>query len=170
MVQKYKSVILGDVVTLKQLSPEHFESYHTMFSPIVREAVGIPKEQTLEETKKFLAKKVAEIQENKALFYCIFDNATNLLIGSIEMREPGFENGQLGCWINEYYWGHNRYQEALDLLLKEYFKKAGFDEVNVYIKQENIRSVKAHQKYGFTIVREFEKDGTLFYELIIKNR
>ena len=161
-----KEILSGKIVTLKVLRADYFQSYHDMLSPTVREAIGIPKEQTLEETEKFLKKKLIEIANNTILFYCIFDNAENNLIGSIELRELGFLNGQLGCWTNENYWGGGRYQEALDLLLQEYFTCTDERVVNAYIKKKNIRSLKAHEKYGFKILREFEKDGTVFYEII----
>jgi len=163
-----KDILYGKIVTLKVLIADYFQSYHDMLSPIVREAVGIPKEQTFEETEKFLKETLAKISNNKTLFYCIFDNVENKLIGSIELREPGFFNGQLGCWVNENHWGNGRYQEALDLLLKEYFSCIDEHAVNVYIKKKNVRSLKAHEKYGFKIIREFEKDGAIFYELVYK--
>ena len=163
-----KEILSGKIVTLKMLRQDYFQSYHDMLSPVIRETIGISKEQTFEETEKFLKKKLIEIVNNTILFYCIFDNKDNDLIGSMEIREPGFFNGQLGCWIHENYWGGGRYQEALDLLLQEYFECTDQFVVNAYIKKKNIRSLKAHEKYGFKIIREFEKDGTDFCEIIYK--
>jgi len=164
----YKEILVGKLVTLKGLCRNYFQSYHAMFSPTIRETIGVPKEQTFEETEKFLQKRLTEMLDNAILFYCIFDNAENKLIGSLELREPDFSNGQLGCWINENYWGGGRYQEALDLLLQEYFARSGRMSVNAFIKQKNIRSLKAHEKYGFKIIRAFKKDSIDFYELLFK--
>jgi len=51
-------------------------------------------------------------------------------------------------------------------LLQEYFACTDEHVVNAYIKRKNIRSLKAHEKYGFKVIREFEKDGTGFYEIV----
>jgi RimJ/RimL family protein N-acetyltransferase len=162
----FQEDLVGQIVTLKTLHEDHFQSYHDMLSSIIKEAIGIPKEQTFEETERFLKKKLIEIANNTILFYCVFDNKKNELIGAIELREPGFFNGQLGGWINENYWGGGRYQEALDLLIQKYFASTDQHVVNAYIKKRNTRSLNAHEKYGFKIIREFEKDGIGFYELI----
>ncbi|MFC1842017.1 GNAT family N-acetyltransferase, partial [Candidatus Dependentiae bacterium] len=124
----------------------------------------------LEETAHFLTNKMKDMQDGKTIFYCMFDNAEDRLIGAIEIREPRCPNGQIGSWLNENYWGHGRYQEALDLILKEYFEHENVATVNAYVEKDNVRSLKAHQKCGFAITREFTKDGKLFYELIIRKK
>jgi hypothetical protein len=177
--------VVGEKITLKLLDPKYFEEYHSMFSSAVRTALGLPAIATLGETSAFLAKKIEDLKgckenggksENNAfkhgafkykVFYCIFDNADKKLVGSIEIREPGFKDGQLGAWLNENYWGLGRYQEALDLILKNYFEVSGYEFVNAYVKCENIRSLRAHQKYGFEMINELEVEGKKFYELVI---
>ena len=161
--------IVGKKITLRVLDSQYFQEYHTTFSPIVRKAIGLS-DRTLDQTKEFLATRVVALKIGKTLFYCIFDNIDKKLIGAIEIREPGYPEGQLGTWINENYWGEGRYQEALDLIIKVYFKIKNVDKVNAYVETFNIRSLKAHQKYGFKIVREFETGQKKYYEIIYKKR
>jgi len=161
--------IVGKKITLRILGPQYFEEYHKMFSPIVRKAIGLS-DKTLEQTKAFLATRVTDMKVGKTLFYCIFDKLDKKLIGAIEIREPDYPDGQLGTWINEQYWGEGHYQEALDLIIKTYFTSKEIDNVNAYVETNNIRSLKAHQKYGFKIIREFEKDGKKYYEIMYKKR
>jgi len=164
----FPETIPGKIVTLKILDQKYFENYHNMFSPKIRKALGLPEVATLDQTEDFLSKKIEDLKIGATIFYCIFDNKTKQLIGSIEIREPGFVDGQLGAWINEHFWGGGRYQEALDLMLQEYFRQKKVDSINAFIESTNIRSFKAHQKYGFTFIREFSKDDKTWCELIFK--
>ncbi|MFC1842239.1 GNAT family N-acetyltransferase [Candidatus Dependentiae bacterium] len=159
--------IVGQKVTLKPLCKEYFADYHHMFSPTVRKILGLPEMATLQDTQNFLKAKVTEIKRGKTFFYCIFDNADKTLIGAIEIREPGYHEGQLGAWINENYWGQGCYQEALGLILKSYFEATDEASVNAHVKVENARSLKAHQKYGFEVIREFDKNRQKHYEMVI---
>jgi RimJ/RimL family protein N-acetyltransferase len=169
--------IVGKKITLRLLDSKYFEEYHRMFSKIVRVALGLPETATLEETKTFLTKKFEDLKNGEKsknnnfeykVFYCIFDNSDKKLIGAIEIRELGNKDGQLGTWLNENYWGSGRYQEALDLILKNYFKFHDFDSLNAYVRVVNIRSLKAHQKYGFEIINELEINGNNCKEIVIK--
>lgn len=161
--------ITGDVITLKRLDPIYFKDYYAMFSPTVRKAIGILKKPTSAETKTFLSQRIQEVAQKKMLYYLIFDNKEKTLIGAIEIRDPSYPKGQLGTWINEQYWGKGRYQEALNLMLHAYFDwKENTDTVTAHIEKTNIRSLKAHKKYGFVITRTFEQDGKQLYELEIK--
>jgi len=163
--------VVGKKITLRLLDQKYFEEYHTMFSPVVRVILGLPEIATLEETRDFLSKTVETLrgEENSKYkaFYCIFDNVDKKLIGALEIREPGNINGQLGTWVNENYWGGGRYQEALDLVLKAYFKAHEINSLNAYVRVANIRSLKAHQKYGFEIVGELEVKGNNCYEIVV---
>lgn len=157
---KQTCCIVGKTVTLKPLEASFFDACHHMFSPTVRQWLHLPLTATTEQTREFLASRLVVIQEGKSHYFCIFDNQDKKLIGAVEIREPDFVNGQLGAWLNEKYWGGGRYQEALDLALKAYFSDTKATEVNAIIDVDNVRSIKAHQKYGFKIVDEFVVEQT----------
>lgn len=148
-------ILIGKIVTLKPLSESFFDEYHMAFSPVVRNALHLPLVATRQQTHAFLASMLSLISQKGHLFFCIFDNQKNRLIGALEVRDPAFVNGQLGAWLNESYWGGGRYQEALNLALTAYFDYSKTTTVNVLVDVDNVRSVKAHQKYGFSIVEEF---------------
>jgi len=146
----------GKLVTLQPLREQFFEEYHRMFSPTVRHWLGLPSTADMQVTVDFLS--AALVDEQYYLFYGIFDNQTNKLIGSIVVRSPEYPKGQLGSWLNEHYWGGGRYQEALYLALKKYFELTGSDSIFAYVEEGNVRSLRAHQKGGFVIVDEAEQE------------
>lgn len=148
--------LIGSIVTLKPLQEQFFEEYHNMFSPVVRQALGLPPSSELQETTNFLKTAMVDPQYEK--FYCIFDNQTNKLIGGITIRSKQHPMGQLGTWVNEQFWGGGRYQEALYLSMKEYFADDKHDSMVAFIEEKNERSLRAHQKFGFVIVEKTSED------------
>jgi len=161
--------IIGKKITLKTLAPEQFEQYHSMLSPIVRDILHLPS-STFEETKTFLKERLEKQKQEKTLFYTIFDNVDKKIIGSIEIRDPEDNPGQLGSWLNENYWGGGRYQEVLALSTKAYFDWKQVDQINAHVDVTNIRSIKAHQKFGFEIVEKFKRDNRMVYNMILKKK
>ena len=92
------------------------------------------------------------------LFYCIFDNKDNKLIGAIDIREKHHNDvGQFGTWINENYWGGGRFKEATNLIAKVYFATSDDDDIEAHVRIWNKRSYHALKKCGF-------KDVDFFYE------
>jgi len=159
--------IIGEIISLKLLNEKDFEQYHQMLSPTIRKILHLPS-GTLQETINFLSGRNEKQQKDELLFYTIFDNKDQKLIGSIEIRDPEENPGQLGAWINENYWGDGRYQEALKLATEIYFTWKQVDEVNAHVDKTNLRSIKAHQKFGFLITEELVHDGREVYNMILK--
>lgn len=150
--------IRGAVVTLKRLKERYFIDFHTMFSPIVRKNLEFPEQITLDYTIRFLKDEMRKDAENKTLWYCIFDTREDKLIGYIEIREFREDDvGQLGCWINEKYWGGGRIQEALKLINKLYFSLRKEEQYIAHVRLWNKRSYHALKKYGL-------RDKGIFYE------
>ena len=144
----------GARVTLRLLQESFFQDYHRMLSPTVRSLLRLAEHATFQHTCDYLNSRLALMQAGKHVFFCIFDNVEQRLIGAFEIRDSNYIFGQLGVWINEQYWGGGRYQEALDLALNFYFAHSQAQSVNALIDMTNMRSLKAHQKYGFVIVGE----------------
>ena len=155
-MEKQPNIVKGKVITIKPLQEQFFEEYHHMFSPVVRQAVGLTPTSELHDTATFLKATMSDPQH--LMFYCIFDNQTNNLIGSVVIRTPDHPNGQLGAWLNENFWGGGRYQEALCLALKKYFESTGYNSIFAFVEVNNERSLRAHQKMGFEIVAKSPDD------------
>ena len=144
-------VIPGKIVTLKKLREEHFIDFHNMFSIKVREPFESPKHITLDYTIRILRCIMELCAKGETLYYVIFDTKDDKLIGAIEIREKNNSDpGQLGCWINENYWGGGRIQEAYQLITDAYFKlKPHEQKYEAQVRVWNKRSYKALKKFGF---------------------
>jgi RimJ/RimL family protein N-acetyltransferase len=150
--------IKGSIITLRTMKESYFVDYHNMFSLDVRRNLEYPEEISLDFTVSQLRAEMKAHQERRMLLYCIFDNAENKLIGALEIREKNDRDpGQLGCWINEKYWGKGRFQEALDLISKTYFALTNAPDYIAHVRLWNKRSYNALKKYGL-------KDTGFYYE------
>lgn len=157
--------IKGNVVSLQLLKEDHFLDYHNMFSDTVRKSLEFPKHISLAYTIAFLRSEMKKTARGEQILYMIFDNKDNKLIGGVEIREENDDDpGNLGCWVNENYWGKGRFQEALRLINKEYFRLRP-DRKNyiVFIRDWNKRSYHAFKKFGYEeVTRAAVKRGPMF--------
>jgi len=152
--------IIGSIVTLRRLEPKYFRGYHEMFSDIVREAIRYPKHITFTFTKNLLLYEMRKEAEGKMIYYCIFDNKDQNLIGSIEIKEKNEKDpGQFSVWVNENYWGGGRFQEAVDIISTVYFKYVGKEKYDAHVELFNKRSYYALKKYGFKEIGYFYENG-----------
>ena len=155
--------IAGNLITLKPLQEIYFKNYHKMFSTTVRQALGLRQKTSLKETINFLDEIITDPKHKK--IFCIFDNETQNLIGSTVIRSEDHPRGQLGSWVNEKFWGSGKYQEALSLVLQVYFKTN--NSIFAFVRITNKRSLYAHQKVGFIIQDQFEKNGFDYYKIYL---
>ena len=131
-----------------------------MQSPTVKKPLYSPQNVSFEWTRNHLEKEIAKDAIGKIFLYIVFDNKDNKLIGSVEIREKNnTDPGQFTCWINENYWGGGRFQEALDLIIKAYFKIKNVESFNAHIEMWNLRSYYAFKKYGFKLVDFYYENG-----------
>ena len=165
--------IRGKFITLRQLREEFFIPYHTMWSNMVRKNLEFPEYITLGYTIKYLQGEMRKANEWKILMYCIFDNQDKKLIGAVEIRDKNdYDPGQLGCWINEAYWGGGRIQEALKLITNVYFRLKPKEKSYIaHVRLWNTRSYKALKKFGLEDVGYYYEDGKATrYLLEMKNK
>lgn len=144
-------VVPGKIVTLKKLREEYFIDWHNMFSAKVRDLFESPKHITLDYSIRVLRFIMELCDKGETLYYCVFDNKDNRLIGAIEVREKNdIDPGQMGCWLNENYWGGGRIQESYKLIAQTYFKlKPNEKSFDAQVRTWNGRSYKAMKKFGF---------------------
>ena len=159
-ISKQPEIVKGKVITLRQLKEEYFIDFHNMFSNIVRKSLEFPEHITLEYTINYLKGKMNKIKAKTTVNYCIFDNKENKLIGAIEIRDKNnVDPGQVGCWLNENYWGGGRVQEALNLISQVYFALKGATSYNAHVRLWNKRSYQAFKKFGFEDKEFYYEDG-----------
>lgn len=137
--------LVGSHIFLKELSEDHFTDYLDMFSPRVQELLGVSSPFA---ELAYIKQQSHRHEEGDTLFFCIFEQATDLLIGSIEIRSKA-HRGQLCTWMHEDYWGSGYFQEAFRLASEWYFKKYPHEECfTARVDISNQRSYKALLKLG----------------------
>jgi RimJ/RimL family protein N-acetyltransferase len=154
--------IIGSIITLKTLKEEDFIDYHNMFSDIVRKNLEFSQNFSFGQTVFQLKSNLYESVKGELLYYTIFDNKKNKLIGSIEIREKNDSQypGQLACWINENYWGGGRFQEAIKLITNVFFSlKPQKESYIAHVRLWNKRSHKALLKAGLVDIGFFHENG-----------
>jgi RimJ/RimL family protein N-acetyltransferase len=160
-VKQVHEIVAGKVVTLVKMTEDHFKDYHDMFSDTVRKNLEFPAHISFAYTIAYLKYEMKDARDGKVLLYAIFDNKDNKLIGSIEVRDKSDKHpGQLGCWINENYWGKGRLQEALSLVTKTFFDlKPKEKEYIAHVRLWNKRCYNALKKGGMKEIGYFYEDG-----------
>lgn len=153
--------IKGNVITLRALKEDYFFDFHNMFSSDVRKGLEFPETISLNYTIRMLKLELEKISEGKTLYYVIFDNKDNKLIGYVEVREEKEDDpGQFGFWVNENYRGGGRAVEAAKLIANTYFKlHPDRDSFIAHVRLWNKRSYNALKKSGFKEVGYFYEDG-----------
>jgi RimJ/RimL family protein N-acetyltransferase len=153
--------IKGKVITLRTLKEDYFLDFHNMFSSDVRRGLEFPETISLNYTIRFLKLELEKISQAKTLYYIIFDNKDNKLIGYVEIREKNPDDpGQFGFWVNENYRGGGRAVEATKLITDLYFRlHPDRDSFIAHVRLWNKPSYKALKKAGFTESGYFYEDG-----------
>ena len=142
--------IVGTQIYLKELSQDHFTDYLDMFSPRVQELLGVS--SPLAELA-YVQTQEHKQQTGDTLFFCIYEQTTELLIGSIEIRSKA-HRGQLCTWLHEDYWGMGYFKEAFKLASQLYFKKYPHESnFTARVDISNKRSYNALLNLGCTEVR-----------------
>ena len=116
-----------------------------MFSECVAASLHVP---SLPNEENYIFDHIKKQSKNN-FFYCIFENSSNQLIGAIEIRDSDHYPGQLYTWLNEQFWGGNRFQEAMYLFADYYFKKTQYNQIRAHVDLQNARSYGALKKAGF---------------------
>lgn len=153
--------VKGKVVTLKALKEDYFLDFHNMFSSDVRKGLEFPETISLNYTIRMLKLELEKISQAKTLYYVIFDNKDNKLIGYVEIREKNPDDpGQFGFWVNENYRGGGRAVEAAQLVANTYFRLyPDRNSFTAHVRLWNQRSYNALKKAGFKEIGYFYEGG-----------
>lgn len=157
--------LMGSLVVLRPLNPTYFEEYRALFSPLVAQILHAG---SVESEMEYVRDRYEKMQQGIGIFYLIFNQAENKLMGAIAVREH--ERGQLYSWLNEQYWGGGRYQEALKLVTDYYFAQTGMPVITAQVDMTNPRSYAALKKFGFTDTGTSHGPFGKQYELVLHNK
>ena len=142
--------ITGQKVFLKELTTNHIPDYLDMFSPRVQELLGVSSPFA---ELAYVETQAVKQQAGDTLFFCIYEQKTEILVGSIEIRSKA-HRGQLCTWLHEDYWGLGYFQESFRLASENYFKKYPHEDCfTARVDISNKRSYHALLKLGCKEIR-----------------
>lgn len=153
--------VRGSMISLKSLKEEYYPIMHEMYSNTVRKNMEHPAVITFGYTIAYMRDLERKATTTKSVVYIVWDNQDQKPIGYVEVREYDPKDvGQLGCWINEKYWGKGRIVEAIKLITDVYFKAYPDEKSYIaWVRLWNQRSYKALQKAGLVDIGYAYEDG-----------
>lgn len=163
----WKKEIVECHVTLRPLMHEMIHEYIAQFSTIIQHSLQVDSAVSEE---LYLREQLNNQETEATLFFCIFDNAKDMLIGGIAIRDPSIYRGQLYCWLHESYWGKGYFKEALHAATHAYFKATEIRSINAYVDVVNKRSYYALKKNGFSDIGISRGPFGKQYELILRRK
>ena len=160
---QYPDTVSGKIITLKKLKKEYAFDYYLAFDEDVRKGLEFPEKVTYGYVESYVSEQAEKVIEGSMIAYCIWDNADNKMVGSLQIRDLNdYDPGQLGMWINKDYRGKGRIQEALYLISKAYFKaKPNEKSYNAHVRPWNMASQKSMEKFGFKKTGNYIEDGKI---------
>ncbi len=170
--EAFPSEIKGNVITLKKMKQADFEPFFEMFSDQVRKMFSFSDETKTDAWKKsFFEYELWRQKQGEMLYYCIYDNAENRLVGGIDIRAFWrHDPGMIGFWINEKYYGSGRMHEATNLLVEKYLEVMDIPVINAYVEPFNQRSFAACKKFGFEFIGFSQKGSERFFYVLERYR
>lgn len=175
---QFKMFIKGDQIYLRALEPEdlsflyEIENDQTLWN--VSNTLTPYSNWVL---KNYLQNSHQDIYEAKQLRLAIVNNATNVLIGLIDLFDfdPRNNRAGLGIVIQKH---NNRNQgigsEAVSLMIDYAFKVLNLHQIYVNVAVSNTASIKLFSKFGFRLIgikKQWNREGTVYadealYQLI----
>ena len=157
----------GALIYLQELDESFFSDYISAFSFRVREILHV-KYATSE--LEYLRQRLEKQKKDETVFFCIFDNDTEKLIGALEIRNQSETGSQLYSWLHEDFWGSGRYQEALRIASQEYFRRTSEQLFYANVDANNKRSYYALKKNGFSDIGTCSGPYGRQYQLVLRKR
>ena len=156
-----RTIIHGLSVDLYTLADNLVDQYLQSFSPLIQSILHV---QDLKHEQEYLEDALQKT--SKPFFYLIAHKDNQTIVGSIEIRDPGYRC-QIYCWINEQYWGQGFFQEAMKLATHNYFEITDTQSITARVDVDNKRSYHALQKAGFVEIAKARGPHGLQYEMIL---
>ncbi len=157
----------GSLVTLKRLTRKFVPDYLSMFSECVAIKLHVP---SVQNEAQYIADRLKRPNCADLFFYCIFENDSNQLIGALEIRDAEEYPGQLYTWLNQEFWGGNRFQEAMRLAVDYYFQKTNQPQIIAHVDVNNARSYRALKKAGFADIGMKNGPSGKQYVLLLRKK
>jgi RimJ/RimL family protein N-acetyltransferase len=123
--------------------------------PIVTRFLLWPPHQTVDDTRDYLQRKVADLEKLGGANWLMFLKASGSLLGSIGCRRVEPHVLQFGYCLAQDSWGHGYATEATRVMVKIWLEIPAIWRVQAFCDPENVASAKVLERAGLT------REGTL---------
>jgi len=139
-------------LVLRQLKYEdEKEIYELRTNEEVNRFLDREKAQSIEDARKFINKILQGVFENKAILWAINLKGNDQLIGSVVCYNISIKDsrGEIGYELNPSYQGIGIMKEALEAVIQYGFDRLGFDIIEAWPTDNNLRSIQLLEKFNF---------------------
>lgn len=144
---------MNERIYLRALEPEDYKiSVKWRNDPDIQNQVGGPKYFVSAEKERQWVQNAINSSDRIVLAICLQEN--DKYIGNIMLQEIDWINrsGHIPIFIGDKEeWGKGYATEARFLMLKFAFEERGLERIWAYVLEENIGSLKMHEKCGYKI-------------------
>jgi ribosomal-protein-alanine N-acetyltransferase len=145
-------VVRGSRLSLRYPRPDDAQALFEMGrDPEVTRFLSWGPYRNIEEPRQFIAH-TAEAREAGEILEFVIAGPDDVPIGVTALSEfsPRDRRAVVGTWVGKQHWGTGANRESKVLILTLAFRKLELLRVSAYAHPENVRSVRALERLGFT--------------------
>lgn len=132
--------------------------------------LNIPHPYSRSMAESWIGTHPAEFAEGRGVTLALTLRENGELVGAMNlMRNPRFENAEIGYWIGHSHWNHGYATEALEAFLRHAFETLNLHRVFGRHVLRNPASGRVMQKVGMQMegtLREHSKKGARFEDMV----
>ena len=123
---------------------------------LYRNTLYLPYPYSIEDALSWIKNHLVNFNDNKSYEFAITDKITGKLYGAIALtNNQKFNNGEIGYWVGEEYWGNGYASEASKAILEYAFIEKRYHKVFARYFTSNLASGRVIEKIGM------RKEGVL---------
>ncbi len=120
-------------------------------------------DKSIQETRKYIDNMNKGVDLNKWRIWVIEEKTTKKVIGSISIWNLKEEenSGELGFGLHPSFWGQGFMSETLNEIITYGFNKMKLSRIEAYTEENNLRSRKLLETFGFKYEKTVLEEGYL---------
>lgn len=137
---------------------------------LYKNTLNLPYPYSIEDATSWMEHHLDHFDNNKSFEFAITDKATGELYGAIALsNHQTFNNGEIGYWVGEEFWGNGYATEAAKAILEFAFIEKNYNKVFARCFHSNPASSRVIEKLGMKkegILREQVKKCEEYLDLV----
>ncbi len=124
-------------------------------NPLFYSLIGAKKPESIAQSQKFVEMLIDDNKSKKRCYWMIAHRTENKVIGTIGLIFAKQSYIEIGYGLSADFWGQGLFSEAAKAVLDYADKTLTIKELFVRTRADNIRSVKAAEKIGFKVIKQY---------------